>query len=433
MPTFELPASYRQTWLYTAVDGGPSTVIVPPIALRFVGALDTGRLQDALTALAQRHEVLRTWLRRTEQGTVVQVVHEPGALKLARSELPVLDDDGALAGVAEDAAAPFVLDNAPLVRAQLYRLDARDHLLCLTLHHAITDAASNALLTRDLLAFYRGDRLPALPVQFADFAAAERTASFSVAERYWAGRLEGVRPAELPGSRRSDVYLPLRQVLPDLDPTRVAALRALARTQASPVPAVLAAALVVALGQPTTGPTVVGVTVANRDRPQLRDVVGYVADQMPLVVDTAAAGDFAELVGQSGAALTEALDHPLPSGRLPWPGGPPHGPLFPINVNYLAAQTVTAPTRLGELAVLPVDLPAPPPTPTPAWPGAPTLDLVAHDHTGRLTGHLLANAAALGAAAVTRTAVRLAAVLDTAGSAPHTTLDTLYQRTEPPT
>jgi len=434
MRTFEFPASVRQAWLYTAVGGGASTVNVAT-AVRFVGALDTGRLQDALSAVEARHEALRARLRRTGQGRIVQVIHQTGTLALTIGDLPALEGDGALASIAADASAPFHLDRDRLVRAHLYRADQSDHVLCLTLHHAIGDAASGDLLVRDLLAFYRGDpgSLPPLPYQFAEFAAFERAAAFPAAERYWAGQLHGVRVADVPGSRRSSAYLPVRCALPDLRPATPRALGALARRQACPVTAVFAAALLLTLGWPPTGPVVIGVRTANRSRPELRDVVGYLADQVPLVVDARSAGTFEVLAGRAGAALTQALDHYLPSSRLPGLPADPDRPQFSVGVNYLPmAATATTPVLIGELKVLPVDLPDPPPVATAIWPGAPTLELTARDHTGGLAAHLLGNGAALPGDSLPRLAARLAAVLNAAGSNPDLTLTHLYELAEQP-
>ncbi len=48
----------------------------------------------------------------------------------------------ALAALLADAHAPFALAAGPLVRILLLRLGPQDHLLSLTLHHAVADGWS---------------------------------------------------------------------------------------------------------------------------------------------------------------------------------------------------------------------------------------------------------------------------------------------------
>src|SRR6185369_8378763 len=114
----------------------------------------------------------------------VQVIHPPEApvIPLADlSSLPAAVRDGeAAALVRMEAAQPFDLRRGPLLRRRLMRLDARDHVLLMTMHHIISDGWSMGVLLRAVGSLYaafaagRPSPLPELPLQYADFAVWQR-------------------------------------------------------------------------------------------------------------------------------------------------------------------------------------------------------------------------------------------------------------------
>src|SRR5690606_12511687 len=82
--------------------------------------------------------------------------------------------------VEAEAQQPFDLPTGPLFRARLLCLSGETHLLLLSIHHIAFDEWSYGIFCRELAALYRafstGQRpaLPALPLQYADFAAWQR-------------------------------------------------------------------------------------------------------------------------------------------------------------------------------------------------------------------------------------------------------------------
>jgi len=86
----------------------------------------------------------------------------------------------------------------------LLRLDARDHLLLLTMHHIVSDAWSVGVLFEELGALYtafssgQSSPLPPLPIQYADFAHWQRQwlrgAVLDQQLAYWQQQLAGPLP-----------------------------------------------------------------------------------------------------------------------------------------------------------------------------------------------------------------------------------------------
>src|SRR5208282_2320927 len=100
------------------------------------------------------------------------------------------------------------LDKAPLLRARLLLTADDESVLMVTVHHLVCDGLSLSAMTRELdlcyTAFCEGNKpvLPALPIQFKDFAVWQterlRGARLDELRAYWTEKLDDARPLELP-------------------------------------------------------------------------------------------------------------------------------------------------------------------------------------------------------------------------------------------
>src|SRR5262249_27477629 len=182
--------------------------------LRLVGNLDRTALRRALDRIVARHEALRTTFSQIE-GRPVQVIGpEEAGFLLAEDDLRYeADPQAALRRlVAEEVRRPFDLGAGPLIRGRLARIGDDEHALLVTMHHIVSDGWSMGILINELNALYRSyrrgqaDPLPALPAQYADYAAWQRgwLSGRGWGERaaYWKQALAGA-PAllELPTDR----------------------------------------------------------------------------------------------------------------------------------------------------------------------------------------------------------------------------------------
>ncbi|HSL81429.1 MAG TPA: condensation domain-containing protein, partial [Thermoanaerobaculia bacterium] len=179
-----LPLSFGQErfwFLDRLIPGSP--VYHLPATYILSGPLDVPALARAMAGLVGRHEVLRTRFVEEEDGPV-QVIDPP-----PRAALPVVDLSGLEPGAraleerrAADlvGARPFDLARGPLLRMALIRGAAEEHLTVVVMHHAVADGWSLELFRQELLHLYEaetqggGSPLPALPIQYADFAVWQR-------------------------------------------------------------------------------------------------------------------------------------------------------------------------------------------------------------------------------------------------------------------
>ncbi len=162
-----LPASYAQQrmWFLDQLEPGKGSYNIP-IVVRLSGALDVAALERAFNALASRHESLRTSFAAVS-GSPVQVIADELTIDLPIEDLAGEPEAEALRQSREASWRPFDLSRGPLVRTRLYRLSATDHVLAVTMHHAISDGWSLGVLVvetgRLYEAFARGEDLAAAP------------------------------------------------------------------------------------------------------------------------------------------------------------------------------------------------------------------------------------------------------------------------------
>src|SRR6185369_13582864 len=282
-----IPLSFAQQRLWFLHQMDPlSPAYNMPFTFRLSGPLDVPAVAASLTGVVRRHETLRTTLVLAG-GDPLQAIAPP-----AEQPLPVIDlaalptaarEELAVQLAREEAARPFDLARPPVVRTFLLRLEEREHVLLFTIHHVSGDGWSVDVLSRELIDLYGAaaegvpSRLPALPVQYADFAVWQRSwLQGEVLEEqidYWRRQLAGA-PAllELPLDRPRPPVQSFRgrrsrrQLPADL----AGSLFKLGRSQGATGFMILLAGFQALLhrygGQ---GSVVVGTPIANRERAEL--------------------------------------------------------------------------------------------------------------------------------------------------------------------
>ncbi len=352
-----------------------------PQALRLSGPLDPAALGRALSQVIARHEALRTRLAAGPGGRPVQVIDPPR---------PVSPDLVDLSGHAAqmqpkllrdlidvESVRPFALAAGPLLRTWLIRLAGRcagagntappvantaEHVLLVVAHHAVIDGWSARLLLRELAALYgaevQGDPsgLDELPVQFADYAVWERDRLrgpvLAELTAYWRGALDGAETLQFPTDyprpvvEEFDGGLARRMT----DRALLDGLRELSRRQGTTLFVTLMAGLQALLHR-YTGQTdiTVGTVSANRTRPELAGLIGFLVATLPVRGDLSGDPPFTDLLARLRHTTVAAYAHQdLPFGRLVEAlrveRDPGRSPLFQVLLSYAEreAAPVTA-------------------------------------------------------------------------------------------
>ncbi|HEV2735390.1 MAG TPA: amino acid adenylation domain-containing protein, partial [Longimicrobiaceae bacterium] len=359
-----LPLSFAQQrlWFLDRMEPG-SPAYNMPAALRLRGAPDVAALRRSLDALARRHETLRTTFAERD-GEPVQVVHPA-----SRVPLPVVDlgARGAVERLArEEALRPFDLAAGPLLRALLLRLGAEEWALLFTVHHIVSDGWSTGVIVREVSELYsaftegRQASLPALPVQYADYAAWQRAVlageALEAQLAWWRDRLAGAPPLlELPTDHarartrgERGAARPFR-----LAEETVAGLRALSRREGATLFMTLLGAFQALLGRWSGAEDVsVGTPAAGRSRVETEGLVGFFVNTLVLRADLGGEPGFRELLGRVREATLGAYGHQdVPFERLVEELAPErslgHTPLFQVMFTHL--NTERSVLRMGPL------------------------------------------------------------------------------------
>ncbi|MEU4895147.1 amino acid adenylation domain-containing protein [Streptomyces sp. NPDC044780] len=362
--TGELPLSHAQErmWLLDQLESDNPSYNVP-IALRLRGPLDPGRLRSALTAVGERHEVLRTRFEERDGQPVARAAEKPrirfDQVRPGPGEAP---ERAALERAAADAREPFDLGDGPLVRAALTRLSEDEHLLAICTHHIVFDGWSVSVLIRDLHAAYTGEPQKPLPIQYADYAAWQtawlKDGALDDQLAHWTSALADLpsaldlptdrpRPATASGSGA--------QLHGRIDPETAQRLRALARAEGTTLFSALYAAFgAVLMRRSGQDSAVIGVPVANRGRAEAEDLIGFFVNTLPLPVRLPDDGTYRGLLTQVSRTALAAFDHQdVPFERLVEVLAPERdlsrNPLF--QAMFTLQNTPPPPTRLGDLTV----------------------------------------------------------------------------------
>ncbi|HSF39081.1 MAG TPA: condensation domain-containing protein, partial [Thermoanaerobaculia bacterium] len=372
---FPLSFAQQRLWLLERMGMGGAAYNVFQ-AVRLDGPLDVSALGRCLTEIARRQESLRT---RFEEGAdgAAQVIGPPRPVVPSLVDLRSLPDEEreaeALRRAALEVQTPFDLGQGALFRVTLYRTGAERHVMLVVLHHIVSDGWSMGVLLGEVTALYEAFSrglpapLPALPVQYADFAVWQRRwLSGDELERqvgYWRQRLEGA-PAllELPTDRPRPPVQSFRGARCSrlLGRKLADALAGFGRRENLTLFMTLLAALEAVLHRSThVADLVVGTPIANRTRTEIEKLIGFFVNTLALRVDVSGNPTFSELAGKVREAAVGAFSHQdLPFEKLVDELRPErsrsHAPVFQVLFNLQNAPM--PPVRLSRLTLTPLEV-----------------------------------------------------------------------------
>ncbi|HSF39387.1 MAG TPA: amino acid adenylation domain-containing protein [Thermoanaerobaculia bacterium] len=329
-----LPLSFAQErlWFLARLEPDSPTYNMPS-AVRIAGRLDLASLAASLRAIVRRHEVLRTCFAEVE-GRPVQLVASTGWPEISLVDLGGLEEERREAVlrslIEEQSARPFDLTRAPLLRMALFRLGGEEHLALTTLHHTVADGWSLGLFLNELEQHYaarttgRPPRLRTLPVQYADYAAWQRSwLSGEVLERklaFWRQHLAGVPPV----LDLSDRPRPARKgfqagTCSFCIPAALAAeFASVGREREATLFMTLLAAFETLLSRYSgRDDLVIGTPVANRDRPEIEGLIGMFVNTLALRADLKGDPAFLDLLERVRRQMPEVhANQDLPFEKL---------------------------------------------------------------------------------------------------------------------
>lgn len=353
-----LPLSFAQQrlWLLEQIQpGNPANNL--SAALKIVGRLDLTIFSASLNTIVERHEILRATFA-VVAGSPVHHIAPRLEIRPTLVDLRGMSEPGQSANVLQiavaDARGPFDLANGPLLRATVIELSEEEHVVVLTTHHIVSDGQSMGVFLRELATIYSAHvsveplTLPALPIQYADFAYWQRHRLHGQAldelVGFWRARLADAPVIELPTDYPRPTTLTFEGANHrfSLSGELSAQLRELSqREQATIFVTMLAAFLALLRLYTSQDDLVIGAFSAHRDRPETQHLIGLFANIMVMRVDLSGHPTFRDLLvrvrevvmeSSTYQALTyeqvlEAVQPKRSANRLP---------LIQVALNYFA-------------------------------------------------------------------------------------------------
>jgi amino acid adenylation domain-containing protein len=351
-----------------------------PFTVTVVGELDTDALRLATAHVLDRHRSLRTVFPDSPTGSHQRVLDVEDALPdLTPVKVPARDAEEQITCLLETG---FDVREQPPLRAGLFALTAREHVLACVIHHIAADGWSLALLARDLVAAYTARAAGAAPVwgpaevQYSQYSVWRRellgaeTDPGSLASRqiaYWETELAGL-PGELslPTDRPRPpewTYGAAREAFRIDERTHRALLTLTHQHHASLFTALRSAVAMLLARLSGDRDIAIGTPVAGRGDPALDDVVGMFVNTIVLRTRIDPGMGFAEIIDQSRDVELRALaQSEVQFERLVELLDPPRSPsLHPffqvaLSLNNFIPATLTAETLEFEITPRPLDI-----------------------------------------------------------------------------
>jgi amino acid adenylation domain-containing protein/non-ribosomal peptide synthase protein (TIGR01720 family) len=333
------------------------------------GTLNVPALQRAFQRLVERHGALRISCSMVS-GKAVQQVNPYIKFTLHQEDATTWSERKLNNHLRELANQPFNLEHAPLLRVHLFERAPHEHILLFTIHHIIADLWSLEVLIHDLDNLYSAERdavpstLAPMTIQYLDYVHWQRVLLTGPESKrlwgYWRQQMANASfTLDLPVARSRPLVQTYHGTQHDLilSADLTERLKHLSETQHVTLYMTLLAAFYVLLYRYTEqSDLIVGSPISGRSRARFSNLVGYLANPVPLRANIASNMKFDSFLGHVRQTVLAALEHqdypfPLLVDQLQPERDSSRSPIFQVLFVLQKAQMVSdhtlAPFAIG--------------------------------------------------------------------------------------
>ena len=317
--TFPLSFSQQRLWFLDQLEQNQAIYNVPG-AVQIDGNLDVALLKQCFETIISRHEILRTHFELQGEEPK-QVINPPTKLTIPITDLESQPQGAIEKQIQAEASKPFDLSQTPLMRVSLLRLHPQRHILLFILHHIVSDAWSRGVMLQEFTTLYNRlrqnetNRLPELPIQYADFAVWQRKqdAKYSEQLSYWQQQLSPLPPPlELPYDYPRPEIQTFRggQVKVTFPVELTKQLQTLSKQENVTLFMTLLAGWQILLSRYTQQTDIaVGSPIANRNRSEIEHLIGFFTNTLVLQTDLSVNPSFREVLQRVRETALGAYSH----------------------------------------------------------------------------------------------------------------------------
>jgi amino acid adenylation domain-containing protein len=365
-----MTSAQQRLWFLQRYTGSGSLYNMP-IFLRLQGPVNLRAMEKAFAGIFDRHELLRAHFEQTDQGFFLKLDQaEPFKLDVVDLTGAEMQQERLQTLLQQMADYSFDLEQGELIRIRLIKLAQDDYVLATCVHHMITDGWSVNVFMRDFAAFYQAElkqepvALPALPIQFADYAVWQQqllnSETGAEALAFWQSYLKDVPqflelPTDFKRPKTARNQGALHEFTIDADLRQ--SLLTLAKTQQVSVFVLLLSAFAVLLSRYSgQRQLLIGTPFAGRNYKELEDLIGFFVNSLPIKAECSGKQSFIEVLQQAQQSFLAASSHQqVPFEKIVDAVQPErnesYSPLFQVMFTYIN-EAANADT----LADLPVQL-----------------------------------------------------------------------------
>ncbi|MDQ1355387.1 MAG: hypothetical protein QG657_5697 [Acidobacteriota bacterium] len=288
---YPLSPAQKRLYVLWQMDKTSTAYNMPQTAPVKMEKIDKDELEKIIKQLIRRHESFRTSFLTVGEEPV-QRVHDNVDFAIEYYDLAAKS-----AKTHEEETKtpwsfirPFDLSCAPLLRVGLMKSEEGKYNLMMDMHHIISDDISHEILVRDFAVMLRGQVLPALELQYKDYAvwrnSPQQAAALELQEQFWLKEFSGRIPR---------LNMPMdypRPVNPDyegsavgfhMNAEEVTALKEMAAGYDATLYMILLALFNVFLARVCgQDDIIIGTPVSDRPFPELQPVIGMFIDTLAL-------------------------------------------------------------------------------------------------------------------------------------------------------
>ncbi|MGH2666782.1 amino acid adenylation domain-containing protein [Flavobacterium sp.] len=323
---YPLTASQHRLWILSQFEGG-SLAYNMPLTVKFTGSIDLTKLERSFQILIEQYEILRTYFKTNEEGDVRQYVVPMDAVdfKIERKDFSdQVNPDGLILDYLQKKnSESFNLEQAPLLKSSIIRLNDETYVFFLSLHHIIGDGWSIQLLVSKIIQIYnllvqeKEIDLPELKIQYKDYAVwlngeigKEKQ---KISEQYWLNQFSGELPVlDLPSFKTRPT---VKTYNGDHCAHRFSKqlsdrIKMFSKSQDVTLFMTLMTAVKTVLYKYSAQTDIIiGTPIAGREHPDLEQQIGLFLNTLPIRTKISQEQSFADLLKAEKEILLEAYEH----------------------------------------------------------------------------------------------------------------------------
>ena len=373
----EFPMSYsqqRQWFLYQWEPDNP--YYLNTISLKLLGVLDVEALKNSFQKIIDRHHTLQSNFNLNSKNEPIQLIRSQTKIELPLIDLSSMDlgiETAINDYINQEATKPIDITKESIIRASIIKVSDEEHILLITIHHIVSDGWSVGILLKELSVIYEGILnlndvvLPPLPINYLDYSAWQnewiKGNEFLEQLEYWKNKLLDMpKNLEFPIDKERPAIQSYRgkQVNWTINKQLTSKLYEFTKQENVTLFMTLIGALSTMFYRYTDQKDfAIGSIVANRNRLETEDLIGFFANTLALRFDFNNVENFMEHLQNVRNTTLEAYENQdvpfeLLIDQLKIERDPSRSPLF--QTLFILQNEPISISRLGEAeAVLKIE------------------------------------------------------------------------------